>query len=254
MSADFVVIIPARYASKRLPGKPLLKIGSKTLIQHVYEAAQKSRANNVYVATDDERIVKVVTGFNGNALLTSPGLVSGTDRIHEAATLLNFSDKQLIVNVQGDEYGLDPNYINNAAESLATNHESSMATLCQNIYSADELKNENIVKVVTDHSGNALYFSRSVIPWDNIDNINLLTNDEVLGYKHIGVYAYRTNFLKIFTCLNTPKIERKESLEQLRALYYGHKIFVKLVDKNNGIEINTKSDLEKARKFYEKSA
>ena len=223
MSADYIVIIPARFSSKRLPGKPLLKIGSKTLIQHVYEAAQKSRANNVYVATDDERIVKVVTGFNGNALLTSPGLVSGTDRIHEAATLLKLSNKQLIVNVQGDEYGLDPSYIDDVAESLAANHESSMATLCQNIYSVDELENQNIVKVVTDHSGNALYFSRSVIPWGNTDNINILTNDEVLGYKHIGVYAYRTSFLEIFTRLNIPKIERKESLEQLRALYYGHK-------------------------------
>jgi len=252
VATDFIVIIPARYASIRLPGKPLLKIGSKTLIEHVYETALKSRANNVYVATDDERIVDVVSGFNGNALLTSPDLVSGTDRIHEAAILLKLPDKQVLVNVQGDEYGLDSNNINKAADSLLENKGASMATLCQKIDSKDELENKNIVKVVTDHSGNALYFSRSIIPWHKTDSVDTLTNDEALGYKHIGIYAYRTSFLKIFTHLNIPKIERNESLEQLRALYYGHKIFVKLVDKDNGIEINTNLDLDKARKLFEK--
>ena len=253
MATDFIVVIPARYGSIRLPGKPLLKIGSKTLIQHVYETALKSSADNVYIATDDERIVDVVSGFNANVLLTSPDLVSGTDRIHEAAILLKLPDKQVIVNVQGDEYGLNSNNINKVADSLLENKGASMATLCQKIDSIDELENKNIVKVVTDHSGNALYFSRSIIPWQKTDSVNTLSNDDAPGYKHIGIYAYRTSFLKIFTHLNVPKIERKESLEQLRALYYGYKIYVKLVDKNNGIEINTNSDLDKARKLFEKN-
>jgi len=244
----FQVVIPCRYHSTRLPGKPLLDIGGKTLIQHVYESAAGSSAVNVIVATDDARIEDMVHSFGGEALLTSPDHISGTDRISEIITSENIPDEDIIVNVQGDEFAIPAAQIDQVASLLNAHPEKHMATLCEPITGLEELADPHIVKVVRDKDDNALYFSRSPVPWQTGSRDNSGTG--IAAQRHVGLYAYRAGFLKNFPALEPCPLEKLEELEQLRALYNGYVIHVSEACTAGGIGIDTEDDLAKAREIY----
>lgn len=249
MNDNFVVIIPARYASTRLPGKPLLDIAGRPLLQHVYDAAAESAADAVYIATDDERIVELAGTFGARALITGRNHQSGTDRLAEAARRLQLDDDSIIVNLQGDEVGMSARVINQVTRLLQTNTSANMATVCEALDNAAQIRDPHVVKVVMDRHGRALYFSRSVIPWSaTVDNISAST--VVRWYKHIGLYAYRAGFLQCFTALGACALEQQESLEQLRALYHGETILVEPACDKTGIGVDTPEDLERARKMF----
>jgi 3-deoxy-manno-octulosonate cytidylyltransferase (CMP-KDO synthetase) len=231
-----VAIIPARFASSRLPGKPLLDRTGKTLIQHVVENARKAqRLEQVVVATDDERILRAVAGFGGQAVMTSEAHRCGTDRLAEAADILKLADDDIVVNVQGDEPDMPPEAIDELVELIAGS-DAPMASLCTPI-SAEEAANPNRVKAVLAQDGSALYFSRAKIPFDR-DNTGAA---EYL--LHLGIYAYRAGFLRHFTKLPPTPAEESEKLEQLRALEHGYKIVAAVIDYAGG-GIDTPEDYE----------
>jgi len=238
VSSDFSIIIPARYGSTRLPGKPLLLINNKPLIQHVFETASATKAKQIIVATDDENICEKVASFSGKAILTSPEHKSGTDRIVEVVEKLSFDDHEIIINLQGDEFGLSPSLINQLALNLSKNADFDVATLCERIDNMDEYTDPNVIKVVFNEKNKAIYFSRSPIPTDRAGGLP----DE--AYKHIGIYAYRVGYLKKITNFDRCKLEISEQLEQLRILYNDGKIHLGVVENANNIGIDTKEDLE----------
>lgn len=242
MTEKFSVIIPARFQSTRLPGKPLIDINGKTLIQHVYDAACQSEADSVIIATDDERVDDVARSFGAEVVMTSPEHLSGTERLAETVTLKEYPDDGLVVNVQGDEFGLEPEHINIVASSLTKHTSAQVSTLCTNLQTEDEMNDPNIVKVVCDRTGKALYFSRSCIP-------SVKRNQAGFQFirRHIGLYAYRCDFLRSFPGLGTCDLEEIEQLEQLRALYNGYQIQVEYVPQVKGMGIDTDDDLERAR-------
>lgn len=244
------MVIPARYSSTRLPGKPLLSIGDRTLLEHVYLSATQSGADEVIVATDDDRIEELARTFGATVVMTSIDHQSGTDRINEALSRLGYSTNEIIVNVQGDEYGLDAGLINRVAQALYDNPASQMATLCERISDHHVYLDPNSVKVVFDSNHVALYFSRAPIPWSKPDNYSAGKPFIVAAYKHIGIYAYHADFLKVFADLPRTEIEQQESLEQLRALDHGYSIHVEEVAQKTGIEINTEADLNRARAAF----
>ncbi len=248
MIPDFIAVIPARYDSTRLQGKPLAEIGGAPLIQYVYEAAVQSRATKVLIATDDERIEKAAGKFTENIIITSNLHRSGTDRVAQAAALSGLQDKDMIVNVQGDAFNLPPALINQVAENLQKNKPAAMATLCERIQTREEIHNPDLVKVIFDAQGHALLFSRSPIPWQETINDHTVPAP---AHKHIGLYAYRYGFLKTYTHLPRCALEETERLEQLRALYHGYKIHVAPALEKTGIEINTADDLERARALFD---
>jgi 3-deoxy-manno-octulosonate cytidylyltransferase (CMP-KDO synthetase) len=217
-----IVIIPARYASTRLPGKPLLALTGKTLIQHVVEAVRPARKiQRIVVATDDARIAEAVSAFGGEAIMTRADHVCGTDRIKEAAEKLRLADDDIVVNVQGDEPDMPPACIDKLVE-LLEHGGAPMATLATPL-PYDQADDPNKVKVVRDRSGRAMYFSRSRIPFDR-------DRSGATGYLlHLGIYAYRVAFLKTFASLPPTAAEKSEKLEQLRALEHGHSILVAVV-------------------------
>ncbi|MDD3419746.1 MAG: 3-deoxy-manno-octulosonate cytidylyltransferase [Candidatus Gastranaerophilales bacterium] len=234
------IIIPARYASTRLPGKPLIEVGGKPIIQWVYEKAKQSKyANKVIVATDDERIYNAVKDFGGEAEMTSPNHQSGSDRIFEVMN--KNPDITMAVNVQGDEPLITPESIDSAIESLKNDKSADIATLIREIKDEEEIKNPNVVKVVFDNFDNALYFSRSPIPYERNKN-------KTKTYAHIGLYAYKKNALEKMSNLNQSSLELAESLEQLRALQNGMKIKVSIVD-YKPIGIDTPDDVEEFKKI-----
>ena len=239
------MIIPARYAAKRLPGKALIKIGAYPLLQHVYLAAVKSAAAEVIIATDDERIEAAARGFGARVVMTSPSHRSGTDRIAEVVTRLQLPADSIVVNVQGDELGLPPALIDQVAANLMEQEDAAMASLYAPVRSAHELDNPNCVKVVADRRGHALLFSRAPIPWKAS-----AAADGKLGCRHIGIYAYTCNFLKTYTNLPVCELEQAERLEQLRALYHGFPIHMERAVEETGLEINTPEDLALAEKRY----
>ena len=245
MNHACVVIIPARYAATRLPGKPLLEILGKPLLQHVHEAACASAAGRVLIATDDDRIAKCAAGFGAEVVRTSVKHVSGTDRIAEAVAILGLGAASIIVNVQGDEYGLPPVLVKQVADALQTHPEVSMATLCEPLHDAADYHNPNVVKVVRDANQYALYFSRSPLPWSD----QPLSDMPIAPLRHIGIYAYRAGFLKTYATLSRPPLELSERLEQLRALHHGYRIHVEEAVAACGIGIDTMEDLEKARRL-----
>ena len=249
MKRDFFVIIPARYAAKRLPGKALVKIGAYPLLQHVYLAAVKSAAVEVIIATDDERIEAAARGFGARVVMTSPSHRSGTDRIAEVVTRLQLPADSIVVNVQGDELGLPPALIDQVAANLMEQKDAAMASLYAPVKSAHELDNPNCVKVVADRRGQALLFSRAPIPWKAS-----ATADGNLGCRHIGIYAYTCDFLKTYTNLPVCELEQAERLEQLRALYHGFPIHMERAVEETGLEINTPEDLELAQSRYGKES
>ena len=215
----FIVVIPARYASSRLPGKPLRDIKGKSMIQRVWEQACKSSDSRVVIATDDERIEKTAVAFGAEVCLTRDDHQSGTDRLQEVAVGLGLDSQQIVVNVQGDEPMIPPEVINQVANNLANNQKAGVATLCEPINLAEDFFNPNIVKIVADHNKMAAYFSRAPIPWprDAFD----LSQDSVPSEarRHIGIYAYRADCLNQFIKWDRAPLERLESLEQLRFLY-----------------------------------
>ena len=256
-SADFKIVIPARYASSRLPGKPLKIIAGKPMIQHTYERALQSQAAEVIIATDDQRIVDAANHFTSNIVMTSPDHASGTERLAEVLALKNWDDNSIIVNVQGDEPLVSPEHIDLVAESLKNNTRAGMATLATPINDLEEVFNSNVVKVVMDYQGYALYFSRAVVPWAR-DSFTMKSFaeqkiktllDEADWYRHIGMYAYRGTALKQYITLQPCMLEKTESLEQLRVLYNGIGIHVSIVHDQPGHGVDVEADLEKVEKL-----
>ncbi len=251
MSAPFKVVIPARYASTRLPGKPLLDIAGKPMIAHVCDRARQSGAEEVIVATDDERISSTVTDLGVKTIMTRPDHQSGTERIAEVARICGWSGEDIIVNVQGDEPLIPPELIRELAETLANQQEAGIATLAAKIIDHDEVFNPNAVKVVLDKNNYALYFSRAPIPWDR-DGFACQPR-QVIGkmphYRHIGMYCYTVDFLNRYCGWQPSVLESVESLEQLRILWYGEKIKVKLVAQTPVAGVDTKEDVERVDKL-----
>lgn len=233
--ADFKVVIPARYASIRLPGKPLLPIHGRPMIQWVFEAAKQSDAREVIVATDDDRIAAAVLEFGGKTCLTRSDHPTGTDRIVEVAAQMGWSDDTVIVNLQGDEPLMPAANLTQVAQNLLRSG-CEMATLHKAI-TAQQAQDPNLVKLVCDRSGRALYFSRAPIPFQRDEKVA-----EYFG--HIGLYAYRVGFLKIYAGLASCMLEHSEKLEQLRALYNGYSIHTELASAAPGRGVDTPADLE----------
>lgn len=243
MKPEFDVVIPARLDSTRLPGKPLLEIGGKPLIRHAYDAAERSGAASVTIATDAPSVQAVAEKFCRHIEMTSSAHASGTDRIAEVVRRRRIPPDRIIVNVQGDEYGLPETLIVQVAELLANDSRAAMATLCEPIQSESDWRDPNVVKVVFAGDGGALYFSRSPIPWAATGNA------PGCGFRHIGIYAYRAGFLLEYTQLAPPALELTEKLEQLRALHHGFRIKVAPARAPAGIGVDSPADLERAREL-----
>ena len=246
MSADFIIVIPARYASTRLPGKPLADIRGRPMITWVHELACRSGASEVIIATDDTRIKDVCTGIGAHVELTGTHR-SGTDRIAEVAQRLGWSDEQIVVNVQGDEPMLPRAVICQAAELLATEPDVSISTLFTPITSKEEWLDPNAVKVVADNKNNALYFSRAPIPYSREDGVVEAPK------RHIGLYAYHARALKVFAASESCELERVENLEQLRALWLGLNILIAEAVEEPPRGVDTPEDLEAVRKIFKYS-
>ncbi len=243
---SFTVVIPARYASTRLPGKPLLDIAGKPMLQRVYEQAEKSEASRIIIATDDSRIADVAEGFGAEVCMTSADHPSGTDRLQEVAQQLGFYADDIIVNVQGDEPLIPPRLINQVAHNLAADPTAGISTLCEQINDLQAVHNPNVVKVVMDVNGYALYFSRATIAWarDNFaQELNQIPPSPL--YRHIGLYGYRVKMLNDFVRWSPAPIEQAEQLEQLRALWNGVRIHVAVADEAHPAGVDTQEDLDR---------
>lgn len=250
---SFVVVIPARYASTRLPGKPLLDIVGKPMLQRVYDQALKSDARAVYIATDDERIRVAALRFTDNVCMTLSTHQSGTDRIQEVAAQLQLSDNEIVVNVQGDEPLIPPRAINQVALNLQEFSAAGIASLYENIESVEEFRNPNVVKVVTDLQGYALYFSRSPIPWRDTTNVTgFVASPVVCGKRHVGIYAYRVSTLNSYVSWPQAELEVAERLEQLRAMSYGIRIHMGQASEKMPAGVDTQEDLQAVRAFLQK--
>ncbi|WP_312119791.1 3-deoxy-manno-octulosonate cytidylyltransferase [Kosakonia cowanii] len=244
---SFVVIIPARYASTRLPGKPLVDINGKPMVVHVLERARESGAERIIVATDNEEVMAAVQAVGGEVCMTRADHQSGTERLAEVVEKCGFSDETVIVNVQGDEPMIPPAIIRQVADNLAARRDVGMATLAVPIESAEEAFNPNAVKVVMDAQGYALYFSRATIPWDRD---RFAASRETIGdsfLRHIGIYGYRAGFIRRYVRWQTSPLEQIEMLEQLRVLWYGEKIHVDVASVVPGTGVDTPEDLERVR-------
>ena len=247
----FKVVIPARFASTRLPGKPLLDIGGKPMVIRVAEQAAKSGAQQIIIATDHPPIVSVAKEHGFQACMTRADHVSGTDRIAEVSAQQDWPDDTIVVNVQGDEPLIPPGLIRDVAQHLHDHSECAITTACHPIHDEASMRNPNIVKVVLDKNANALYFSRAPIPWPRdayAQGGPLPENTIVL--RHVGIYAYRASFLRDFGNLTPAPIEQIESLEQLRALYHGYKIGVTKTDQTPPSGVDTEQDLQAVRRLY----
>ncbi len=248
----FKVVIPARFASTRLPGKPLLDIGGKPMVIRVAEQAAQSGAQQVIIATDHQPIVAVAQEHSFHACMTRADHASGTDRIAEVAAQQSWGDDTIVVNVQGDEPLIPPQLIRDVAQHLHDHPECAIATACHPIHDEASLRNPNIVKAVLDKNGNALYFSRAPIPWprDAFAQQQALPADLPV-LRHIGIYAYRASFLHAYGRLAPAILERFEALEQLRALYHGYKIGVTITQDAPPAGVDTEQDLHVARQIFE---
>ena len=265
----FTVIVPARYASTRLPGKPLLDIGGKPMVVRVAERARESGAVNVVIATDDRRIEEAARKHGVDAVMTRGDHPTGTDRIAEAAAILGLPDDAIVVNVQGDEPLLDPNVIQGVARALRDAPDAAIATACHPLEDAAEFFNPNVVKVVCDARGSALYFSRAPIPFAR-DAYAAFFSDvfrsgprastgtlprlptQLPAFRHIGLYAYRASFLRQYPTLEQTVLERFEALEQLRALGHGYRIVVEVLDGPLPPGVDTAEDLVRVRTMFER--
>lgn len=247
------VVIPARYASTRLPGKPLADIAGRPMIVRVAKAARRARVDGVWIATDDDRIAAAVRQYGFDAVMTRANHASGTDRIAEVADQLQWDDADIVVNVQGDEPLLDPALVEAVAAALRDDPEAAMATASHPLTAAGDFFNPNVVKVVCDARRRALYFSRAPIPWDR-DRFAAGPGElaaDLPAQRHIGLYAYRVSFLRRFGQLAASPLERCESLEQLRALWHGYAIQVVSVDHPPAPGVDTAEDLERVRRLFD---
>ncbi|WLS77587.1 3-deoxy-manno-octulosonate cytidylyltransferase [Erwinia pyri] len=243
---SFVAIIPARFASTRLPGKPLVDIQGKPMVVHVMERALESGADRVIVATDNEEVARAVEAAGGEVCMTRADHHSGTERLAEVIDRYQFADETIIVNVQGDEPMIPPVIIRQVAENLA-NSEAGMATLAVPVESAEEAFNPNAVKVVMDAKGYALYFSRATIPWDRE---RFAASRGTIGenfLRHIGIYGYRAGFIRRYVSWEPSPLEQIELLEQLRVLWYGEKIHVAVAKAIPSVGVDTPEDLARVR-------
>lgn len=248
----FRVVVPARYASTRLPGKPLADIAGKPMVVRVAEAALAANPLGVWIATDDSRVAEAVAAHGHQAVMTSPDHASGTDRIAEVARQLGWADADIVVNVQGDEPLIEPRLIAATALALAEDRDAAIATAAHPIETAEEFFDPNVVKVVTAASGRALYFSRAPIAWHR-DGFAVSRETLPHGFtalRHIGIYAYRVGFLQRYGNLAPAACERWESLEQLRALWHGHAIQVIEWAEAPVPGVDTEADLERVRRWF----
>lgn len=248
---SFTVVIPARYSSQRLPGKPLVDIAGKSMIERVVQCAKQSDANRIIVATDDTRVADVVKGFGGEVCMTSVEHPSGTDRLQEVVCQYALGDDEIVVNVQGDEPLIPAQVINQVADNLRQNSQAVAATLCEKITEYSTVLDSNAVKVVTDCAGFALYFSRAAIPWDR--DAYGYTKEAVvtsLARRHIGVYSYRVSLLHQFVQWPVAMLEQVEKLEQLRILANGRKIHVADACTEVPGGIDTQTDLDRIRALF----
>jgi 3-deoxy-manno-octulosonate cytidylyltransferase (CMP-KDO synthetase) len=249
----FHVIIPARFASTRLPGKVLREIGGLPMLEHVYKRAKDAGAQTVTVATDDEQVRETCKRFGATAQMTSGHHQSGTDRIAECAGRMSFPDNAIIINLQADEPLTPPHALWELSGNMGRNPKAHIGTLCSRIQSAQELHDPDAVKVVMDAYGNALYFSRAPIPY----NRDAFRNDAgclpptTAYYRHIGIYAYRASFLRQFSQLAIPAAESAENLEQLRALHYGYQIHVGIFQGDFPAGVDTENDLRRVERFMQ---
>lgn len=252
-STAFHIVIPARFASTRLPGKPLLDIAGKPMIQHVYERALEAQMGEVIIATDDGRIDAVARGFGARVVMTSPDHQSGTDRLAEVAAACGFGATDIMINVQGDEPLIPAAVIRQVGQNLAENSQAVCATLCTPIRSEHELFDANAVKVVMDKHGYALYFSRAPIAWER-DRFAQGDKSPTRHFRHLGIYAYRAGFLPRYVSWAPAPIETMESLEQLRILWQGEKIHVAEAQELPPVGVDTPADLERVRQILQRGA
>jgi 3-deoxy-manno-octulosonate cytidylyltransferase (CMP-KDO synthetase) len=243
-----VVIIPARFASVRLPGKPLLDIAGKPLLQHVYDRARDSGADEIIIATDDARIRQAAEQFGAQVCMTSDTHRSGTDRIAEVIQKLGIDSERIVVNLQGDEPLMPACLIKDVADTLRLDSGTAMATACKTIETEEMLRNPNVVKVVKDNNGHALYFSRAPIPFRRDEKDPSVRSFR--PYRHIGLYAYRAGFILRFTAWPPCPLEQIEQLEQLRALCHGERIAVIETNDETGEGVDTPEDLERVRNYF----
>ena len=244
---SFIVVIPARYQSQRLPGKPLLLLAGKPMVQHVVDRARESGAARIIVATDDQRIADAV---DCEVCMTSPDHQSGTERLAEVVALCGFTADEVIVNVQGDEPLIPASIIKQVAHNLANQTAAPMATLAAPIVVAEEVFNPNAVKVVTDKQGYALYFSRASIPWQR-DTFPDAVDSQWPLLRHIGIYAYRAGFITQYLAMSESPLEQIEKLEQLRVLWHGKKIHVAVAQEIPTAGIDTAEDYERVNKLLQ---
>ncbi len=243
---SFIVVIPARYQSERLPGKPLLDLGGKSMVAHVVDRAKESGASRVIVATDDERIAAAV---DCEVCMTRSDHQSGTERLAEVVEKCGFAENDVIVNVQGDEPMIPPSIIRQVATNLAQQTLAPMATLATQITSLEEALNPNAVKVVADKNGYALYFSRASIPWQR-DNFPEQLDSQNPLLRHIGIYAYRAGFIQRYIALSESPLEGIEKLEQLRVLWHGEKIHLAIAEQPPVAGIDTPEDYQRVKQYF----
>lgn len=241
--SGFVVVIPARYASSRLPGKPLLEINGKPMIQHVYERGLESGADEVIIATEDNRIAAAAESFGATVCMTGPDHQSGTERIAEVAELLDWADTQIVVNLQGDEPSMPAALVNECAQ-LLDDESADIATLASPFLSQEDFDNPNCVKVIRNDKSHAIYFSRAPIPFQRDGNTPAMS----AALHHHGIYAYRCGVLRRFVMSAASDLEIAEQLEQLRALSLGMTITVGVPSTRPGIGVDTAADLQLAAK------
>jgi 3-deoxy-manno-octulosonate cytidylyltransferase (CMP-KDO synthetase) len=255
-ATPFIVVIPARYASTRLPGKPLLEIGGLPMVMQVARRAGASGAQAVWVATDSDEVLAAVKRHGGDAMLTSAAHATGTDRIAEVVQKLGCDDSAIVVNVQGDEPLIEPSLIGEVAVALARAPDASIATACHAFADSASMFNPNVVKVVLDAKGYAMYFSRAPIPYARdafAGGTDAKLPAGLPAYRHIGIYAYRAGFLRTYASLTPVACENFEALEQLRALAHGHRIAVAVTASAPAAGVDTPDDLARARREFGKA-
>lgn len=246
---EFRVVIPARFDSTRLPGKVLINMGGKTMLQHVYERAIESGADSVVIATDSEKVTKAAQGFGAKVCMTSAEHISGTDRVAEAVLALDYAPDEIIVNVQADQPLIPAQAIRQVAEDLEKHDNVKISSLCERITDGTELFNSSVVKVVLNWRNYAMYFSRAPIPWDVEKFKDQTGTPNEFHYKHIGLYAYRVSFLQEYIEWPPCPLEKVESLEQLRVLWNGIRLHMAISKEKIPMEVNTKADLDKVLKL-----
>lgn len=255
MTTRFRVVIPARYQSTRLPGKPLADICGQPMVVRVLEQARRAGAESVLVATDHETVFDALRGVGAPVVMTRGDHPSGTDRLAEVVDAMGWGDQEIVVNVQGDEPLIDPGLIAAVAATLAGDEEAMVATAAHPLASAEEFFNPNVVKVVCDRRGRAMYFSRAPMPWarDAFAHVRDALPAGLPAMRHVGIYAYRAAFLRRYAGLEVSSLEQWEALEQLRVLWHGYPIVVRTIADAPAPGVDTPADLERVRQLWKES-